>query len=187
MKFKNRGNQSQYCYLEIVDKNYPDHFKTLNNIPYWQLHSSKSAIPCKSFWFGLFIFFFQLKESCKTFLTSSVVQLACFNLFLVLYNTKVYSISAMIWLPILLFFFPCILWTVQYTEKWIYSLWCSVSKVCGIYHTNLLEILVQRVKSMIQKLIEINGRLSIKFSGPWSSLFVIIGWHFESCLRELET
>lgn len=73
----------------------------------------------------------------------------------------------------LFFFFA--LQAVQYTEKLRYYMNCSVSKVCGIYYPKPLEIFVQRVKSMIQKLIEINGRLSIKFNGLSSKLFVIIG------------
>lgn len=52
---------------------------------------------------------------------------------------------------------------------------CSVSKICGIYYSKPLEIFVEGGKSMMQKLIEINGRLSIKFNGLSSKLFVIIG------------
>lgn len=52
---------------------------------------------------------------------------------------------------------------------------CSVSKVCGIYYPKTLEIFVERGKSVIQKLIEINGILSIKFNGLSSKQFVIIG------------
>lgn len=52
---------------------------------------------------------------------------------------------------------------------------CSVLKVCGIYYPKPLEIFVEGGKSMIQKLTEINGRLSIKFNGLSSKLFVVTG------------
>lgn len=57
LKFQVEENKANIYYLEKVDMDYPDNFKTLKNIPYQQLNSSKSAVPCKSFWFGSLVFF----------------------------------------------------------------------------------------------------------------------------------
>lgn len=57
LKFQVEENKANIYYLEKVDMDYPDNFKTLKNIPYQQLNSSKSAVPCKSFWFGSVVFF----------------------------------------------------------------------------------------------------------------------------------
>lgn len=105
LKVQIKETKANIYYLGNVDRNYPGNFKTLKKhfLPTVTFLKVSHSLQKFLVWF---ICFFQLKWFCKTVLTSPVVELLCLNIFFsVTFPTKVYNISAIKWLPIVLYFF----------------------------------------------------------------------------------
>lgn len=115
IKVPSRRNQTQYLLLRKRWQGLPWQFQNLkkHSLPTVTFLKVSHSLQKFLLWF---ICFFQLKWFCKTVLIISVVELLCFNLFFcVIFTTKFYNISAIIWLPIVLYFF---LYFVNSTIYW---------------------------------------------------------------------